>query len=179
MADLPTPPSPPTPEEATPTGEGATPQPEGATQQPVEATRTPEEAVPQPAAATPQPEGATPQPDQIPVAATPAPAAQPHPASRTRTSGVWAGVVIAAVVLTLLLVFILQNMKVVKISFFTASGHMPLGVALLLNAIGGVLLAAVAGSLRIWQLRRRLNDSGRPGARKRRTPHRAAEKPPG
>jgi len=69
---------------------------------------------------------------------------------------VWFGVIIAAIVLTLLLVFILQNTKSAKISFFTASGSMPLGVALLLAAIGGVFLAAIAGSLRILQLRRRL-----------------------
>jgi uncharacterized integral membrane protein len=56
----------------------------------------------------------------------------------------------------LLLIFILQNTKSVKVSFFTASGSMPLGVALLLAAVGGVLIAGVAASLRIWQLRHRL-----------------------
>jgi uncharacterized integral membrane protein len=65
-------------------------------------------------------------------------------------------VIAGAVVLTLLLVFILQNTRLVKLSFFTANGTLPLGVALLLAAIGGVLLAAVVASLRIWQLRHRL-----------------------
>jgi uncharacterized integral membrane protein len=36
---------------------------------------------------------------------------------------------------------------------------MPLGVALLLAAAGGVLLAVIVGSLRIWQLRHRLRQS--------------------
>jgi uncharacterized integral membrane protein len=58
-------------------------------------------------------------------------------------------------VLVLLLVFILQNTRTVKISYFTATGTMPLGVAWLLAAIAGVLLAGVVASLRICQLRHR------------------------
>jgi len=65
------------------------------------------------------------------------------------------GVIVAALVLVLLLVFILQNTRSVKISYFTATGTMPLGVALLLAAIGGVLFAGGVASLRIWQLRHR------------------------
>jgi uncharacterized integral membrane protein len=61
------------------------------------------------------------------------------------------------VVLVVLLVFIIQNTSSVKVSFLTASGDLPLGVALLFAAGGGVLLAGVAASLRIWQLRRRLH----------------------
>jgi lipopolysaccharide assembly protein A len=78
---------------------------------------------------------------------------------RTRISGAWVAVVVAAVVLVLLLVFILQNTRSVKVSYFTVNGTMPLGVALLLAAVGGVLLAGVVSSLRIWQLRHRLNKS--------------------
>lgn len=73
----------------------------------------------------------------------------------------WVAVVIAAVVLVLLLIFILQNTKSVKVSYFTANGMMPLGVALLLAAVGGVLLAGIVASLRIWQLRHRLSRSDR------------------
>lgn len=64
-----------------------------------------------------------------------------------------------AIVLVLLLIFILQNTESVKISYFAASGHLPLAVALLLAAVGGILLAGLAGGLRIWQLRRRLRRS--------------------
>jgi len=91
-----------------------------------------------------------------------------HPTRRTRISAAWVGVIAAAVVLVLLLVFILQNTRSVKISYFTANGTMPLGVALLLAAVGGVLLAGVVGSLRIWQLRHRLSGqrkSDRPTSR--------------
>lgn len=83
----------------------------------------------------------------------------PDSTRRSRISGTWVGVIIATLVLALLLVFILQNTKRVKISYFTTHEAVPLGVALLLAAIGGVLFAAVVGSLRIWQLRHRLNDS--------------------
>ena len=75
---------------------------------------------------------------------------------RTRISTAWVGVIAGAVVLVLLLVFILQNTRSVKISYFTANGRMPLGVALLLATIGGLLLAGAVASLRIWQLRHRL-----------------------
>jgi uncharacterized integral membrane protein len=59
-----------------------------------------------------------------------------------------------AIVLIVLLVFILENTQSVKISFFGASGHLPLGVALLLAAIGGALLVGIIGAARIVQLRR-------------------------
>jgi uncharacterized integral membrane protein len=75
---------------------------------------------------------------------------------RTRFSGMWVGVTVAAVVLLILLVFIIENGQRVDISFFGAHGHLPLGVALLLAAICGVLLVAVPGYGRILQLRRAL-----------------------
>jgi uncharacterized integral membrane protein len=82
-----------------------------------------------------------------------------RPTARTRISATWVAVIVAALVLVLLLIFILQNTESVKVSFFSAAGTMPLGVALLLAAIGGILLAAVVASLRIWQLRHRLRNS--------------------
>lgn len=102
--------------------------------------------------------------------------APPHPTRRTRISGTWVGVIIATLVLTLLLVFILQNTKQVKISYFTAHGALPLGVGLLLAAIGGVLFAGVVGSLRIWQLRHRLGDAEHSGGHSGRRRYRKAAK---
>ena len=75
---------------------------------------------------------------------------------RTRISAAWFGVVAAALVVLLLLIFILQNMRSVKITFFTVSGTIPVGVALLFAAIGGLLIAGLVASLRIWQLHHRL-----------------------
>jgi len=62
-------------------------------------------------------------------------------------------VVFFAVILLLLLIFIGQNGKTVDISYFGAHGHLPLGVALLLAAVCGVLLTVFAGAARISQLR--------------------------
>ncbi|WP_208115561.1 lipopolysaccharide assembly protein LapA domain-containing protein [Labedaea rhizosphaerae] len=80
---------------------------------------------------------------------------------RSRTSAVWTGVIVFAVVLVLLLIFILQNTQSVRISYLGAAGNVSLAVAMLLAAVAGVLLTAIAGSLRIWQLRRRLPRSPR------------------
>lgn len=79
---------------------------------------------------------------------------------RTRISAAWFGVVAAALVLVLLLIFILQNMRSVKVTYFTVSGTIPVGVALLFAAIGGLLLAGLVASLRIWQLHHRLAKGG-------------------
>jgi uncharacterized integral membrane protein len=75
----------------------------------------------------------------------------------TRVSRAWIGIIAGALVLVLLLVFILQNTRSVKVSYFTLTGTMPLGVALLLAAISGLLLAGGVASMRIWQLRRRIS----------------------
>jgi uncharacterized integral membrane protein len=95
--------------------------------------------------------------DQSPVSDTSNP--QPAKAGHPRISGVWAVVIIGVVVLVLDLVFIIQNSESVKVSFFTGSVHMPLGVALLLAAVGGVLLAGIVAGLRFWQLRHRARQS--------------------
>ncbi|MBB3664104.1 MULTISPECIES: LapA family protein [Prauserella salsuginis group] len=93
-----------------------------------------------------------------PSAATepPAASATPDPRRRTRTSALWVGVIVFAAVLALLLIFILQNTQAVEISYFTVSGSVSLAVAMLLSTVAGVLLTAIAGSLRIRQLRRRM-----------------------
>jgi uncharacterized integral membrane protein len=85
-----------------------------------------------------------------------APASPPrqHQIRRTRIGGVWVAIGLFALILLLLLIFILQNSKKVDISFFGANGHLPLGVALLLAAVLGILLVAVPGTARIIQLRR-------------------------
>jgi putative membrane protein len=76
-----------------------------------------------------------------------------HTLKRTRTSGAWTTVACFAVVLLLLLIFILQNSRTVEVGYFGAHGHLPLGVALLLAAVAGILLIALPGGARILQLR--------------------------
>jgi uncharacterized integral membrane protein len=81
----------------------------------------------------------------------PAPARLAVP--RSRSGGLWIAAVVFAVVLLLLLIFVLQNGQRVDVSFLGAHGHLPLGVALLLAAVIGVLLVALPGTARIVQLR--------------------------
>ena len=83
------------------------------------------------------------------------------PVRRSRSGGLWVGLILSALVLLFLLVFILQNGAPVQISFFALEGTLPVGVALLLAAIAGILLVAIPGSIRILQLRR----AARRGAR--------------
>ena len=92
-------------------------------------------------------------PQQPAPSARPAPASAPRTVKRTRTSGLWVAVGSFAVILLLLLIFILQNGQKVDISYMGAHGHLPLGVALLLAAVCGVILVVLAGTARISQLR--------------------------
>src|ERR1051325_11158936 len=73
---------------------------------------------------------------------------------RTRTSAAFKALLLALIVLILLLVFILENTQWVKVSYFGATGHLPLGVALLLAAVGGAIITGAVGGARIVQLRR-------------------------
>jgi len=107
-------------------------------------------------------------PDQVPATATTDPAATAPPSTpadsrqapahhvirRTRLGGTWVAVALFAVVLLLLLVFILENSQQVNIGYFGAHGHLPLGVALLLAAVLGILLVVIPGAGRMMQLRR-------------------------
>jgi uncharacterized integral membrane protein len=61
-----------------------------------------------------------------------------------------------AVLLVLLVVFIAQNTSRATLRFLGWTWHPPLAVALLAGVVTGMLLALVAGSLRLWQLHRRV-----------------------
>lgn len=88
---------------------------------------------------------------------------QPHPKGdplrRSRTSGAFVALVLLGLLLVLLIIFIAQNTQKVHVSFLGWDGTTPLAVALLIAAVGGILVTAFAGLLRIWQLRRRVRRS--------------------
>jgi uncharacterized integral membrane protein len=75
---------------------------------------------------------------------------------RTKTAVAHNALIAGAIVLILLLVFIIENTESVKIAYFGVGFHLPLGVALLLAAIGGALVMGIVGTARIIQLRRRV-----------------------
>jgi uncharacterized integral membrane protein len=85
------------------------------------------------------------------------PPASPRVGRRTvpgsRAGGLWVAAIAFALVLLLLMVFILQNGQAAHVYFLGAHGELPMGVALLLAAIFGVLLVALPGTVRIVQLR--------------------------
>jgi uncharacterized integral membrane protein len=74
----------------------------------------------------------------------------------TRMSALWFGLIVAALLLIALLIFIAQNSKRVAIHYLGFQGQISLAVALLLAAVGGLLLVAIPGTARIIQLRRAL-----------------------
>jgi uncharacterized integral membrane protein len=95
-----------------------------------------------------------PRPHEEPPATAPK-SRQARDATRlTRVSAAWLATAAALVLLVLLIVFILQNSIQVKVRFLGFAGSIPLGMALLIAAVGGGVLVAIAGTTRITQLRR-------------------------
>ena len=86
----------------------------------------------------------------------PTPADGTDPLRASRTSTTWVAVIGLVVLLVLLVIFIGQNTQDVSVSFFGWSGQAPLAVALLIAATSGMIVAVIAGALRILQLRRRV-----------------------
>jgi lipopolysaccharide assembly protein A len=73
-----------------------------------------------------------------------------------KVSAAWTGAVTAAILLIALIIFIAQNSAQVTIHFLGLDGRISLALALLIAAVGSVLLVAIPGTLRILQLRRAL-----------------------
>lgn len=117
----------------------------------------------QPAPPTGQPGTAATGPPGTPAprhAGTPAPGFDTKGRVRlTRISGVWVGLITAAVFLILLVIFIAQNLNKVSIHFLGFNGHLSLGLTILIAAIIGLVIAAVPGSIRILQLRQALKSN--------------------
>ena len=91
----------------------------------------------------------------------------PRGADSTRASRAWVKVLPALLVLGVILVFIFQNSQSAKVSFVTASGRLPLAVALLAAAALGGLFVLALGSIRILQLRGIIHRSRRSEAHRR------------
>ncbi|AMO59103.1 uncharacterized integral membrane protein [Mycolicibacterium phlei] len=72
----------------------------------------------------------------------------------TRAAALWAAVIAGFLVLVVLLIFIAQNTASTEFAFLGWRWNLPLGVAILGAAVGGGLITALAGMVRIIQLRR-------------------------
>jgi uncharacterized integral membrane protein len=91
--------------------------------------------------------------------AVPAPTPEPLPPPETavkftRTASVWSSLIAGFFILIVLLVFIVQNLTEQQVNFFAWHLSLPQGVLLLLAAIAGGLVTVLAGTARIFQLRR-------------------------
>ncbi len=72
------------------------------------------------------------------------------------SAGMWVSLILGAVIVVLLLIFILQNNVPAEFEYFGWQFELPLGVAMLFAAIGGILIAGIIGSVRIFVLNRKL-----------------------
>jgi len=98
-----------------------------------------------------------PEQGDVPVEAGVEPVATSEVNLSTRTSRAWIRLLPVMVVLVVILVFVFQNPKDVKVSLFTFSGTLPLSVALLGAVVLGALMVLALGSVRIFQLRRQFH----------------------
>ncbi|GAA0711571.1 DUF1049 domain-containing protein [Dactylosporangium roseum] len=73
---------------------------------------------------------------------------------RTRTGTTWFGICVAALLLVVLIVFILQNTGSVEVTFLGMHGNLPLAMALLVAAVGAAIVTMAIGAARIAQIRR-------------------------
>lgn len=74
---------------------------------------------------------------------------------RTRAAAAWTAICVAALVAVALIIFLAQNTATVPISFLWMHVEAAsLTVALLIAAVGGILLTCILGMARIVQLRR-------------------------
>ena len=92
----------------------------------------------------------------FPAVAAPQPQTPVKPNHRpTRIGAAWVALIVAAIVLIFLLIFIVQNSGPVQIRYFGFEGTVPLGVAMLFAAVAGALTAALLGTVRILQMRKK------------------------
>jgi uncharacterized integral membrane protein len=92
-----------------------------------------------------------------PAQPAPEPAAAPAPPARvrpTRTGAAWVALAVTTLLAVLLIVFLVQNTRSTEISFLWMTTSTPLAVALLIAAVGSVLLTLILGTARIARLRR-------------------------
>ncbi|HEY1842100.1 MAG TPA: lipopolysaccharide assembly protein LapA domain-containing protein [Mycobacterium sp.] len=96
-------------------------------------------------------------PDQPPATSASVPDTAPPTESAvkfTRTASVWTSLTAGFLILIVLLIFITQNTATAQLAFLHWRWSLPLGVAILLAAVGGGLITVLVGTARMYQLRR-------------------------
>lgn len=72
------------------------------------------------------------------------------------SGGTWTALILGALVLIMLLIFILQNNVPADFTYLGWAFTLPLGVAMLLAAIAGMLVVGLFGSVRLFKLSRKV-----------------------
>jgi uncharacterized integral membrane protein len=72
----------------------------------------------------------------------------------TRAAALWSSLILGFLILIVLLIFITQNTATTEFAFLSWHWQLPLGVAILLAAVGGGLITALVSAARMFQLRR-------------------------
>jgi len=80
---------------------------------------------------------------------------------RSRSRAAWFALVVGVIVLIFMLVFILQNNVPTQFTFLAWNFTIPLGVAVLFAGIGGALITATVGTVRMVVLGRTAKRLGR------------------
>ena len=97
-----------------------------------------------------------------PAAAQPTvPVATVEAERRSRSRAAWFALVLGVIVLIFMLVFILQNNVPTQFFFLAWDFTIPLGVAVLFAGIGGALITATVGTIRMVVLGRNVRRLGR------------------
>ena len=81
---------------------------------------------------------------------------QPSGVQGSFAGGTWIALIAGALLLIVLLVFIMQNQDQVDLVLFAWNFRFPAGIGFLLAAIGGALIMALVGGVRMFQLRRQI-----------------------
>jgi uncharacterized integral membrane protein len=82
------------------------------------------------------------------------PAAHAEDVKFTRAAALWSSLILGFLILIVLLIFITQNTASTPFTFLSWHWDLPLGVAILLAAVGGGLITALVSAARMFQLRR-------------------------
>jgi uncharacterized integral membrane protein len=93
-------------------------------------------------------------PEAVPATGAVAPAGEPPVIPSTRTASAWVSLAAGMVFLVVVLVFILQNLDTIRVTFFWVHWRIPLALDLLFATVLGGLIVFTAGSLRMLQLRK-------------------------
>lgn len=83
----------------------------------------------------------------------PAKRAKPDALTRSRTGYTWIGLLAAALLGIVLLIFIIQNLDQAQVNLLFWDFSLPLGITVLLSVIAGALVMGLVGGVRILQLR--------------------------